>query len=96
MKQQYYWKAMKKDIHKYITNCALCKGEKERAQVYPLQMTDVPDRPFDKIAIVMVTDIYISTSRNQHILTIIDILTGSQSLSNFHQESRHHCLSFHL
>ena len=35
-------------------------------------MTEIPDRPFDKIAIDLVT----STSGNEHILTIIDHLTG--------------------
>ena len=71
-----YWKGMNKDIHKYINNCALCKREKERTQIYPLQMTDIPNRPFDRIAIDLVSDLNISASGNQHILTIIDNLMG--------------------
>ena len=67
---------MNKDIHKYINNCALCKREKVRTQIYQLQMTDVPDRPFDKTALDLVTDLNISSSGNQHILTITDHLTG--------------------
>ena len=39
-------------------------------------MTEIPDRPFDKIAIDLVTDCKTSTSGNKHILTIIDHLTG--------------------
>ena len=39
-------------------------------------MTDIPDRPFDKIAIDLVTECQTSTSGNKHILTIIDHLTG--------------------
>ena len=39
-------------------------------------MTEIPDRPFDKIAIYLVTDCKMSTSGNKHILTIIDHLTG--------------------
>ena len=58
IKQQYYWKGLlNKDICKYITNCALCKREKARTQINLLQMTDIPDRPFDKIAIDLVTDL---------------------------------------
>ena len=38
-------------------------------------MTEIPDRPFDKIAIDYVTDCKTSTSGNKHILTIIDHLT---------------------
>ena len=36
---------------------------------------EIPDRPFDKIAIDLVTECKTSTSGNKHILTIIDHLT---------------------
>ena len=67
---------MNKDIWEYIANCVLCQWEKAEVQQYPLQMTEIPDRPFDKIAINLVTDCKTSTSGNKHILTIIDHLTG--------------------
>ena len=38
-------------------------------------MTEIPDRPFDKIVIDLVTVCETSTSGNKHILTIIDHLT---------------------
>ena len=76
IKHQYYWKGMNKDIQKYIANCVLCRWEKAKVQQYLLQMTEIPDRPFDKIAIDLVTDCKTSTSGNKHILTIIDHLTG--------------------
>ena len=41
-------------------------------------MTDIPDRPFGKIVIDLVSDLNVSASGNQHILTIIDHLTGWQ------------------
>ena len=67
---------MNKDIRKYITNCTLCCTEKAKIQAYPLQMTVIPDRPFDKIAINLEMECETSTSGNKHILTIIDHLTG--------------------
>ena len=48
---------MNKDIRKYIANCVLCRHDKAKVQHYPLQMTEIPDRPFDKIAIDLVTDL---------------------------------------
>ena len=39
-------------------------------------MTEILDRPFDKIAIDFITECDTSTSGNKHILTIIDHLTG--------------------
>ena len=67
---------MNKDIREYIANCTLCHREKAKIQNYPLQMTKIPDRPFDKIAIDLVTECETSTSGNKHILTIIYHLTG--------------------
>ena len=76
IKHQNYWKGMNKDIMKYIANCVLCRWDKAKVQQYPLQMTEIPDRPFDKIAFDLVTDCKTSTSGNKHILTIINHLTG--------------------
>ena len=76
IKCQYYCKGMNKDIQKYIANCVFCRQAKAKVQQFPLQMTEIPDRPFDKIAIDLVTDCNTSTSGNKHILTIIDHLTG--------------------
>ena len=76
IKHQYYWKGMNKDIRKYIANCILCRWDKTKVQQYPLQMTEIPDSPFDKITIDLVTDCETLTSGNKHILTIIDHLTG--------------------
>ena len=67
---------MNKDIRKYFANCILCQHEKAKVQQYPLQMMEIPDRPFDKTAIDLVTECETSTSGNKHILTIIDHLTG--------------------
>ena len=69
IKWQYYWKGMNKNIHKYIANCALCHREKAKIQNYPVQMTEIPNRPFDKIAIDLVTECETSTSGNKYILT---------------------------
>ena len=67
---------MNKNIHKCITNCALWKGEKSKMQMYPLQLIEVSDQPFNKIAIDLITDLNVSKSENQHILIIINHFTG--------------------
>ena len=53
---------MNKHIRKYVANCILGPREKAKAQHYPLQMIEIPDRPFDKIAIDLVTKCETSTS----------------------------------
>ena len=49
---------------------------KAKIQSHPLQMTEILERPFDKIAMDLVTKCETSTSGNKHIHTIIDHLTG--------------------
>ena len=78
IKHQYYLKGMNKGICKYIANCAVCYREKAKIQNYPLQMTDIPNRPLNKIAIDLITECKTLTSGNKHILTIINHLTDSQ------------------
>ena len=51
-------------------------ADKAKVQQYALQMSEIPDRPFNKIAIDLVTDCKTSTTGNKHILMIIDHLTG--------------------
>ena len=67
---------MNKDIEKYIANCILCQREKAKVQHYPLQMMEILDRQFNKIAIDLIMEYNTSTSGNKHILNIIDHLTG--------------------
>ena len=67
---------MNKDTRKYIANCTLCHRENAKVQAYPLQMTEIPDRPFDKIAIDLVSECKTSNSGKKHILRIIDHLIG--------------------
>ena len=55
IKYQYYWKGMNKDIRKYVANRTLCHREKAKVQAYPLQLTEIPDRPFNKVAMDLVT-----------------------------------------
>ena len=67
---------MAKDVKDYIQRCPACQQEKARVQSYPLHMMEIPDRPFEKIAMDLVTDFTESNKGNKHILTIIDLLMG--------------------
>ena len=64
---------MNKDIRKYIANAA---EKKAKVQAYPLQMTEILNRPIDKIAINLITECETSNSGNKQIHTITDHLTG--------------------
>ena len=76
IKRQYYWKGMAKNVKDYIQRCPACRQEKACVQLYPMHMMEIPDRPFNKIAMDLVRDFTESNKGNKHILTIIDLLTG--------------------
>ena len=61
-------------------HCKLCpmKEGKAKTQIYLLQMINIPDWPFNMIAIDLITDLNVSTSGNQHILFSFDHLMGWQ------------------
>ena len=85
---------MNNDIRKYIANCILCHREKAKAQHYPLQMMEIPDRSFDKIAIDLITEWDTSTSGIKHILTIKDHLTRWPEAFPIPDKTRYN--SFHI
>ena len=49
---------------------------KSQVKSYPLQITEILELPFNKIAIDLVTECETYTSGNKHILTMINHLTG--------------------
>ena len=64
---------MAKDVKDCIQRCPVCRQEKAGVQSYPLHMMEIPDQPFDKIMMDLVTDFTESKKGNKHILTIIDL-----------------------
>ena len=86
---------MNMDIHKNIANCTLCKKKKAKMPMYPLQMMDIPDQPFDKTVIDLVTDLNVSTSGNQHILTTIEHLIGWLEAFPIPDKKMDLCLNLH-
>ena len=44
---------------------------KTKVQIYPLQMMDIPNRPFGKIALDLLTECETLASGNKHILTTL-------------------------
>ena len=47
-KRQYYWKGMNKDIKSILQTVYFANEKKAKVQQYPLQMTEIPDRPFNR------------------------------------------------
>jgi len=76
IKRHYFWPNMSKDIQKYCRTCSLCRRDKLKQDSFAIMNTEIPDRPFDKIAIDLIGDFEKSMSGNVYVLTAMDILTG--------------------
>ena len=74
IKCQYYWKGWTRTLANILQTVFFAMGEGQSSTI-PLQMTEILDRPFDKIAFNLVMECETSTSGNKHFLTIIDHLT---------------------
>ena len=59
-------------------------------------MTEIPERPFHKIAIDLVTECETSSSSNKHILTITDHLTGWPEAFHMPDQSADTIVSFFI
>ena len=63
---------MKQEIHDFVKRCEICQMQKlTRVKTKePMVITDTPSEPFEKIAIDTLGPLPITTSGNQHILTM--------------------------
>lgn len=70
------WPGMRKDIREYIDHCAPCQGNRGNERPTPLQVTDTPTAPFQKIGIDLTGPFLPSPNGNKYLLTIVDHFSG--------------------
>ncbi|XP_046141954.1 uncharacterized protein LOC123987841 [Osmia bicornis bicornis] len=77
IRNNYYWKNMKKEITDYIRTCISCQKVKlvRMKNKEPMVITDTPIDAFDKVSLDILGPLPITTSGNSYILTIQDNLT---------------------
>ena len=73
-------------------HCA--RGKKARTQIYPLQMTDILDRSFDKISMDLVSDHNLCIRESTHTNYHLSLNGMPRGFPHPWQESRHHHLCF--
>ena len=76
IKRYYYWPKMIKHIQAHVDSCSLCRREKMQADRYQLQTTEIPKRPFAKVAIDLIVELPVSHYGNKNILVMVDHLTS--------------------
>ena len=70
----FFWPNIKKDIHKFVTECHICQvvgKPNETIPKVPLNPIEVPNEPFSKIIIDCVGPLPKTSRGNQYILTVL-------------------------
>ena len=73
----YYWKGMKKLVHKYCTNCQTCPKHNVKVQQLRNEHSSAPPQPINFITMDLIVGFYPASSKgNIYTLTAICMLTG--------------------
>ena len=67
---------MIKHIQVHADSCSLCQREKMQADMYQLQMIEIPGRAFAKVSGDLIVELPTSHYYNKNILVMVDHLTG--------------------
>ena len=74
--QRYYWKGLFTDVSNHVTHCVTCNTRGINTNRTPLQPTDIPKFPFEKIAIDTSGPFIQSASGNKYIISVMDIFSS--------------------
>ena len=73
---KYFWKSMNKDVSEHVKschNCAVYKGHTKCPS--PMQLYPIPQYPFQRVHIDILTNLSETRNGHRHILVLIDSLT---------------------
>ncbi|GFN95463.1 gypsy retrotransposon integrase-like protein 1 [Plakobranchus ocellatus] len=72
---RFSWPSIVRDVTKYVKSCDVCKKNCNKLPNLPIQIADIIDKPFDKVAIDIVGPMMMPDSKNRFILTLVDAAT---------------------
>lgn len=76
IKKSYYWENLRKDVRDRVNRCIKCNLNKVKKRTKTeMCITDTPHRSFDKIAMDIVGPYPKTSTGNEYVLTIQDLLT---------------------
>ena len=93
-RKQFYWKNMLKDIRKHIAECEVCLQYKGKIPNPPKILSyPVPEKPFDRVHMDLLTNFNETLRGNKHILVVVDYLTRYTELIPLSSKTAKHCAS---
>ena len=77
VKKHFFWKGMTGNVREYIESCPICQVEKIDHTLGRgnLQSTSIPERTWTEVSVDFVTDLPVTRSKKDSILTVVDKAT---------------------
>ena len=76
LRNLFYWKGMKKSVHKHCTNCQTCAKHNVKVQQMKNEHFSAPPQPMEFIAMDLIEFHLTSSKGNRYTLTAVCMLTG--------------------
>ena len=74
--RKYYWPGLYKDVTKHVNSCVVCQSRSGKCEIAPLEKTDVPFYPFEKISLDVSGPYGESSQGNKYMVSFVDWLTN--------------------
>lgn len=88
--RRFWWPHMSRSVHSYVTACSSCQLNKPTSQrpLGLLQPLPVPERKFEHITMDLITDLPVTQSGCDAVLTIVDRLTKLVSFTPLRKDAK--------
>ena len=77
VKKHFFWKGMTGNVREYVESCPVCQVEKTDHTLGRgnLQSTSIPEKKWSEVSVDFVTDLPVTRSKKDSILTVVDKAT---------------------
>ena len=77
VKKHFFWKGMTGNVREYVESCPVCQVEKTDHTLGRgnLQSTSIPEKKWSEVSVDFVTDLPVTKSKKDSILTVVDKAT---------------------
>ena len=93
MKELFFWKHMYTDVKQYIASCNVCNSYKGNTVKAPLGTYPIPQSPFERVAVDILSGFQLTVRGNRHILVCVDALTRFVELIPLSGKTARECAS---
>ena len=93
MKELFFWKNMYTDVKQYVASCNVCNSYKGSTVKAPLGSYPIPQSPFERVSVDILSGLQLTLRGNRHILACVDNLTRYSELIPLSSKTARECAS---